>query len=180
MNIIKTPNLRARQITRVLNYVVWSIAIAFLAGYGPAKFLKTPIISIALAALGAMWVGSRLARPIRGAAAAGVLGAIAGLGMAEALASLYQPSPRPDLLAHAMSLEFVTVMSDWTGVLLVPVTCGLRVAAVADVPTSQANSIMVQLVGATTLFCALAGGVMGYMARRRQRMVEQEWGRSSQ
>jgi hypothetical protein len=75
-----------KKITRKLNLVVWSILGFFLVGYLPAKANLRPqlavTLTVALSALGVIPYASKIARPMKSALIAGLLGLVAGASLA--------------------------------------------------------------------------------------------------
>lgn len=78
----------AKKITRWVNLVLWSAIGFFLIGYLPAAHLQPSVaitVTVAVSAMAVIPYASRLARPMRSAIVAGVLGAISGVAMVAVL-----------------------------------------------------------------------------------------------
>ena len=84
------PQSSIKKATRWMNLIVWSGIGFFLIGYLPAAHLRQNLavtVTVALSAMAVIPYASRLARPLRSALLAGMLGAISGISMVVVLTS---------------------------------------------------------------------------------------------
>ena len=169
-NVKKSKSFMGR-----LNFALFTAAMFFFAGYGLTYLTRElavgPALTMPVAALGAMWVGSRVGRPMRAAAAGMALGAIAGLGTSLVLVTLLQ-QPRHDV---PMLAAMDAVSATGNGLVLRPVM--MAQIASAEMPLSVQNLQI--FVGRHMLaaagFCGLAATLTGLSAQRRRQRIERQW-----
>ena len=72
-------NAKPKSFIRSVNFAMWMAALFFFAGYGLTHLTRNlpggPAVTMPVAAIGAMWVGSRIGKPMRAAAGGMALGA---------------------------------------------------------------------------------------------------------
>jgi len=160
---------------RRLNIALWVAALFFFTGYGltylTRDLVRGPLVTMPAAALGAMWVGARVGRPLRSAAAGMGLGAIAGLGTAMVLVTLVQPRHDVPMLA---ALDAVSATGQ--GFVIRPVMIGMIAAGGAPLSPEDLREFIGKNMLATAGFCGLAATIMGLAAQRRKARVERQWG----
>ena len=168
-------NVRPKRFMRRLNFALWMAALFFFAGYGltylTRDLVNGPVVATPVAALGAMWVGARIGRPMRAAWAGMGLGAVAGLGAGMVLVTFMQQQPRQDELM----LWALNTMSAITGEGLVihPVMFAMHES------TKLSPEALQEFIGKNMLamagFCGLAATLFGLAAQRRRQRIERQW-----
>ncbi|MCL2701535.1 MAG: hypothetical protein FWE88_07560 [Phycisphaerae bacterium] len=162
---------RPRRVVRRLNAAMWAMTLFFLVGYGLTYLLRSPAVSLPLAAVGAMWIGSRIGKPMRAAAAGMGLGAIAGIGVAIAMLSFYRP---PHMLMP-LDIAAVTAAGMITQPMMAAVAPAVIALSAATMTAPMQQELILQHMLAAAGFCGLAACLFGLAAQRRKQRIERQW-----
>ena len=168
---------RKRRPTRRVTRTLWLVAVFFAIGYFPTVMLRSPVISMIVAACAVIPLASLSTGPLHGARRAVGFAIVAGVGMYSALTYVpavvvpaTQPTgptttaatgpttstaPRPQAASTAPGTQPATAPA------MLPAGVRLRLAIVS--------------IGGTIAMCAAIGLLFGQLARRRRQAVEDEW-----
>ena len=101
------PQARKRTAARRLTVAIYLAGGFYALGFVPGHYLHTPVWSIVAAAMAAIPLGIKLGRPVRACVICGLLGAVAGAGVAVALVGTAPVAPEA---RSAFCLKYVAAI----------------------------------------------------------------------